>query len=471
MQTLTEEEFKSRYGISGLSKFGDSKREESLFDAIKADIAERGQKNADILSQSGTGIAEGFEVAANTASGVGNAIGETLTRTPVIGGAIKKVGGKIKSGFDKVTDKLGGTKFFQEAAEGLEPGNNLEKGLRVGAASGEIAGNILGADLGVGAIKKGADTATNISSKVSSSVPRPNVSGVGKYVKGAIRDVVPTRQQWIDESLAKGLDLTPGDLTTIEKSTGNQVGKWLSDNNLIGTNKVTTEGLISGFFKQNYDAVRSSIDKVKISYKLNQVPRFYDALKQVQKNVEGVPGLEKAAVEVDNLLNKTEIKLTDVQRVKELLDDNFNLYKATGDVKEGVIKEGLANMRSEIKAFIEGEVKKNIGEDISLMNNSVMTSRAITDAIKNRSNRGLTRTNVSHRDVMIGLGLYAFGSPYLGVAYVFMQKLASSPTARLRFARWLDKRSDGEKKKVTDALNKGTVPKEVERVIETTETQ
>lgn len=473
MKTLTQEEFKKMYGADAIKAFDAPTQDNSgLFDTIKADLAKRGQENLNILEQSkkdtslGGNIAGGFKLAANTAGGVGDVIGNTLNKIP----GVKPVTEAIGKGFNAVTDKLAGTKFFQEASQGLQPGNALEKGLSVAQSGGEIAGNILATDVGVRGAAKTGEVAAQVPSKIAEAIPKPPPGGsgglgeVGTYLKGAIKDVTPTVQNTIDHQIAKALDLTPGDLSNIEASTGNQVGRWLADNNLIGTNKVTTQAAIDDFFKQNYAAVRSEIGKVTQTYKPSQIPRYTDALKAIQIQIKDTLGLEKVNAEIDNLLRKTSVTLNDVQRVKELMDDHFSLYKVTGDVASGVMKEGLANVRTGLKDFIEAQVMKYTKADIRALNNNVSTARSLSDAITTRSPRGLTRANITNRDIMTGLGLTYFGTPLLGLAYVFLKKLVTSPTVRLRIARYLDQLSDEQKAKISLQLQQGKVPADIQKI-------
>ncbi len=259
--------------------------------------------------------------------------------------------------------------------------------------------------------------------------------------------------------------MTPGDIDKLHKSTGNNVGPWLADNNLIGKNKVETQANIKGFFDQNYTQVRNEIGKVDTIYRPNQVPRYTDALKQIDKKIDGVPGLEKESVEVSNLLAKKDISLSDVQHVKELLDNHFNLYKVTGDVGEGVAKEGLANIRSDLKNFIEKQVKDNTGEDIRQMNNNVSTAKSLNDFITTRSPKGLTASNLKLGDLGIfGVGM-SFGGPLAGAALVFGKKLMETPTVRLRIARYMDQLDDAKKAKIQATMQEGKIPLEFNQFI------
>lgn len=485
MQTLTADQFQKKYGVVAADQFrSDAKKQTqdaSLFDSIRNDVNQAGTRNLDIQNGSGSPLTRGVETAANTANVTSQVAGEALGRIPGVGGVLSAVGSAAKGAFDWASNKLSDTSLIKGAAGSTtvdsKGGTNYvpnkvgaEEGLRVASAGGQIAGDILGADMGSkgtsAGIKKGTDLATEIpgvASKVGDAMP--DVSGATQYVKGAVRDIVPTRQNWIDSSLAKGLDLTPGDLKNVTDSTGNEVGRWMADNNLIGTNKATTQGLIKSFFQQNYNQVRSVINSVKKVYSPEEVPRLVDTLKQIQGEVASVPGLEKSSKEIGSLLDKKEFALSDVQRAKEILDDQYNIYSRSGEVSAGRIKQGLANIRGEIKSFIETEVKKETGDDIGQLNNNVATAKTLGDVIDARSQRGLTRAHMTPRDLMTGMGLTYFTTPLVGAAYIFIKKVLESQTARLRIARYLDSLDDAARAKISESLKEGKVPPDVERQV------
>lgn len=489
METLTADQFKQRYGGIATSQFDLAQKKEeqeaSIFDSIKNDLNSRAQENVDILNQPREGplgdVTAGVQMAANSAGGIGDVAGDVLHKIPVVGSLVKGASDLAKSGFNALTDKLGGTKFFQEAAAGLEPNNPLENSLKVASGGGQIAGTVLGAAYGAGLAQKGVTAAQKVPGAIARNAESPSfsmptgqgakstigktMSNVSNRLPGAVSEALGTKQSWIDHNLAKALDLTPDDLAIIEASTGNQVGKWLADNNLIGSNKANTQGLIKGFFSENYQAVRNEIAKVTTAYSPKQIPRYADALTAIKSKVDGVVGLEKEARTVDRLLAKSEVSLLDVQIVKELLDEHFSLYKATGDVLQVREKQGLANVRQDIRAFIENQVAENTGADIRALNNNVATARALDKTITKRSPKGLTRSQVTWRDAAMGMGLTYFGSPLLGIAAVAVKKILTSPSVRLRFARYLDSLNDAQRFKISEDLSKGTVPPEVKNVV------
>lgn len=293
-----------------------------------------------------------------------------------------------------------------------------------------------------------------------------NVISKEKAVGGNIvKDIIPNAERWANHEVTKALDLTQGDVKNIAQSTGNEVGEFIADKNLIGVNKESTLKNVKDFYDTNYKQVRSEIAKVKTRYLANEIPQYVESLKEIKKQITDVAGLQEANKEIDVLLKKKVIKVEDVQRAKELLDDHFSLYKATGDVKEGVAKTGLAKIRSTLQTFIEKEVKKATGADIRELNNNVRTARSISDAIETRSTRGLTRSMISASDLITFLtGSAAFGNPLSGALAVVVKKIYQSPSFKLRVSKWLDGVGDTRRLKIQQDLQKGIVPPEIKEL-------
>lgn len=324
-----------------------------------------------------------------------------------------------------------------------------------------LAGDFVGMEAGTKAVKTGAGAVKEGAAQVAKRTG--DIATGAKKIAG---EVVPSAERVVNYQVTKALDLTAGDVKNINLSTGNEVGQFLADKNLIKGNKVETEKAIKEFYDNQYKTVRDEIGKVTNTYDANSVPRYKQALQEIQKQVGSTTGLEDATNEIKTLLKKETISLNDVQRAKELLDEHFNLYKVTGDVKEGVTKQGLSNLRTDLKEFIENEVKNNTGADIKALNNDVSTSRSTLNAIEERSTRGLTSSNIKIGDLgVFGVGS-ALGSPLVGVAAVIGKKILESSAIRLKIARYLDSISDARKLKIKETLINGQVPTEIKKIVE-----
>lgn len=327
-----------------------------------------------------------------------------------------------------------------------------------------------------GAPEVGGRAATGVGDTLHSigDIKPPTLGPAGDYIKSAYKDIAPDSQRLINHTLSRALDLTPSDLKNLHASTGNDVGTWMADNNLIGRNKGETQQLIQNFFQQNYKGVRTEIAKADAtrSYSGNtptadSIPGYKAAVAELTNKTKDIPGMEKNFAEISQLAGKKNPTLEDVQKVKELLDEHYTLYKVTGDVAENIAKQGLANIRSKLKGYIEKSVKDATGADIKKMNNDVQTARGLNDAITARDPRGLTRANLTLRDLYLGGFGYAVGGPVGAGAAIVLRKVFDSPTVKLRFARWLDARADKAKANaIMKSLQSGTIPPEAKQFAE-----
>ncbi len=450
MQTISAEEFKNKYGSHGLSSFQAPPKPTG----IGADISNAFQGGLSQVEQGYQQAKTATNPIQKTEAGLQMGAGAVGAAFSPLAPVTKYIGQGIDTAANTISDipqvqQFAQTKAGQTASRVAGDTANTATLLSLKGAEPAAAG------VGAGARAVG-DTTVSLGKGAAKTAD---------YLGHAAKDIVPTTQGVISHQVTKALDLAPGDIDKLHKSTGNNVGPWLADNNLIGKNKAETQANIKGFFDQNYTQVRNEIGKVDTIYRPNQVPRYTDALKQIDKKIDGVPGLEKESVEVSNLLAKKDISLSDVQHVKELLDNHFNLYKVTGDVGEGVAKEGLANIRSDLKNFIEKQVKDNTGEDIGQMNNNVSTAKSLNDFITTRSPKGLTASNLKLGDLGIfGVGM-SFGGPLAGAALVFGKKLMETPTVRLRIARYMDQLDDAKKAKIQATMQEGKIPPEFNQFI------
>lgn len=294
-------------------------------------------------------------------------------------------------------------------------------------------------------------------------VPNTPKSSVIDTAKNITKDIVPTKENWINHEVTKALDLTAGDVRNVNESTGNEVGKFIADNDLIGNNVPETTKKLQDFYDTNYKQVRSEIAKDTTKYKPGQIPEYRKTLGALSEHVKDIPGLEKADSEITALMGKKVLTLDDVQRTKELLDEHISLYKATGDVKEGVAKKGLANLRDKLKTFIEKRVKEKTGADIQDLNNKVATSRSILEDIKARSTRGLSRSKVSLSDLGAFTAGVVAGGPVAGALAWLLKYIYDSPSFKLRFAKFLQNLPEVRKKAINQSLRNGIIPPEIDQ--------
>lgn len=368
-------------------------------------------------------------------------------------GIQEKTGEVVEAGVEKIAE-TDTAKKLMSWYEGLDEKTQRDLSATGGFAQllTDVAGGVAtkkGTDILTSAVKRGSDASQEAFDRIKSiKLQAGDVAG----------DILPTRQGVLNTEITKALDLTQGDVNKIYQSTGNQTGDFISQRNLIGNNLDETITNLNNHFDTNFKQVRDEISQVPNIYKQTAVPRYKQALTEIQKVVQDVAGLEDVNTELRTLLTKTDLSLSDVQRAKELMDEHLKLYNVLGDVGSGASKEGLAKIRNELKTFIEKEVKKNTGTDIKALNNEVATAKTILNAIDTRITRGTTRATITAGDVITFLTGSGFGSPVGGVLAVLAKKLYQSPSFKLRLTKWLNKKTPEQRVKIFEELQEGKVP-------------
>lgn len=457
MKTLTTGEYVQQYGMDNFINL--LKMSPQVQAKGPNGFQQIGEAFTSGINQAREGINQGgnaknpvelFEGSLKLGAGLINAAFSPLA--PAVNPTVGKV---INYAGDKISDNPTVQKFATSKA-GEVTSRVTEDIANLNTIAGAVAGSKTAMKVGKaipGTVRAGAATTEELASRVT------------KPLRNAARDVTPTMENIVNHQVSRALDLTQGDIKNINRATGHEVGQFIAEKNLIGANKAATVSKIETFFKQNYDAVRTQIGRVAKIYKQDAVPRYTEALVELKKQVGKVPGLQQSNAEVTALLKKKNVTLADIQRVKELMDDHFSLYKVTGHVREGIAKEGLANIRKDLKVFIEREVKQNAGSDIRELNNNVATTRSILDAVADRSTRGLSRTHLTLSDLSLFTGGSIAGTPLFGAALVIAKKILQSPSVRLRIAQYLDSLSDAQTAAVAEALQTGKVPPELDQII------
>lgn len=315
----------------------------------------------------------------------------------------------------------------------------------------------------VAEISKAANTLTKIG---QATEPTRVLSKASDIIKNSTAgkiasDVMPTSDKVIQGQVTKALELTQGDLATIQSKTGNDPARYIVDNNLLKRTPEETSLALEQTRAEAMKKVRAEVSNVKTTY-TDATPEVINAkqgLKSVLADIKGISGLEGDVSAIESLINKKDFILSDMQTAKELLDQNSNIYSKNGDVKSATKARGLANIRDGVKTFIEDEVSKNTGGkvDIRGLNNDVQTTHALQDAIENRALRGQSRQYLTVFDGILGTGAYAAGGPLAAAGLVIAKKVAESPTFRLFVARSLSKVSPSTLTKMVKELEAGNL--------------
>lgn len=424
-------------------------------DTIGSDISTAFQGSVDYIK-------EGYEQAKQSKTPIGKTEAGLKMGAGAVGAVFSPLAPATKyigQGIDYTADKISDNPDVQKFA--MTKAGDVTSRIAEDVQNTSALLGLKGAKPVAGAIKNTAKSGAQAVGGIAEKV-----DGAKSQISGALRDIKPEVDSVINHQVSQALHLTPTDMSNFFGKMDTDVGRFMADNNLLGDNLENTISNLKRFKDENYAAVRSEIANVPKAYKISQVPRYYDALKQIYEQVNGVKGLEKDAVLAENMLKRDVVALEDVQAVKELLDDHFKLFKVTGDVSDAKTKQGVANMRAELKQFIEKEVKETTGADIAEMNKNVMGSKALLDASELRTPRGLKSYQLGMGDLaFLGFGSAFGGGLPVGIAALFIKKALETPSARLRISKIIDGWSDARKSKAAAEMQSGVIPNEFRQAI------
>lgn len=315
------------------------------------------------------------------------------------------------------------------------------------------------------------ESASNIASKTAKIIEPVNllskpVIAVASKVKNIPKVINFGRLAESDAN--KALGMKPTDVVNISKPNvaGMSPGAWMKARGFI---KGTVEDIMSKLEKhasENYQKTRDIVNQVKQKYTASQLKRTDQALSELEKELSGQLGHEEKLAEIKKLRQKIKQgkgMLSDVQRTKELMDDTVNLYNKANDPIQKTRSTGLANVRDELKTFIEDEAKP-FG-DIKSSNKEVQVAHSIKNAME-KSHLAEMAKGSWFGDVVTGLAGYGASHSVLATAgIVIAKKIAESPAFRLKIANAFEKLSLVKKSKIFREINSGMISSETKEII------
>lgn len=242
MNTLTPEQFASKYGQESLSAFDNSSKvslsspEQSLTDIVGQDIADRTTRVGDILNRKDIGlVTKGVQVFGQGAGLAANTLEQTAMKVPGVKQATKAVG----AGFNWLTtsdyspvkylgDLIGSSKILQTAVHLYDTDKNFQDS--VDAVSNIIR---LGGDI-EGAVNS-ANFATNVTNKIirnAGNVATDAATTLAETGKNVASNIAKEQPAKIMNRIAR---INPNDAIDFEKMSGGRtVGQYLTDTGNFG---------------------------------------------------------------------------------------------------------------------------------------------------------------------------------------------------------------------------------------------
>lgn len=335
MRTLTPEEFKKLYGENSLAGF----KAPTIGNRL-ADVGNKaGQTISDNLTGSGqyagqSPLRRGVQATAAAFSTVPQ--GALAVAPEPIRKGVDYVSDKVGQGFNALTQKIGDTKFMREAAgrEYTDPNTGvsnytyndlgaLEEGLGISAATGEIAGNIAGAQGTVKTLTSGVNVAKYVaknSKEAFGNLPdvnlRPTAEQIAKERGAKIRsgfEEQNTRLKSADASFNKNTitrNLPDGKketITPIDTFAKNDIAPVVEKGSIqMGDYKTGTGAL--GKIKEKVQALDTEIDTKLIN--TGQKINIADLEKQAMEAVKNNSDLKQAGT-VSSTMSKLKARFED----------------------------------------------------------------------------------------------------------------------------------------------------------------
>lgn len=310
------------------------------------------------------------------------------------------------------------------------------------------------------------------------------LSGIATKTKGTTKAVKEFAEPYTtsvkkqrDQRITRALDLVDGDLNRFEDAFGQKMPEFIAENNLIGNTVEETMKKAETFKNTSMAEVRDVISQVDNLYDVDNIPRYERTIQELQselldKNNEVLFGAEDLFNEIDDLARIDTPRLADVQKLKELLDDVYDIYKKDGTAKSSRRASNLANVRQDIKEFIEREVKRETGTDIAPVNSNVAKAFNVAEAIQTRAGKSLTKSPVNIGDfTTFGATTGVFAplagpfAPVLGVIGLTVKRLIENPTVRLRIAKALNKIEANRAAKIIREIEEEAITPDTARFI------
>ena len=303
-----------------------------------------------------------------------------------------------------------------------------------------------------------------IAGKVGSKIAS-GTKGIRTTATGTLKDVIPGIGGIQAKNVVKALEFTSGDVKSFNKKFKQNIGEYIADKKvgdkpLLASDPLQTAENAKVLKEVSYDGVREAVAQVTGRYELPKVNQILSSTRDELARVGF--GFEDEIAELDKFIGQKDFSMSDAQRIKEVIDERYNLYKKSGDVAAGNKAEALNGFRNELKTLIEKETLAETGVDVGKLNEDVRIAYAIDDAIETGSLKELTRNEFGLNDYLIGsmLGVGVFGggiSLGTAVGLFVAKKTLESPAFRIGVAKGISNLKNNKVVEITNQLKVGTL--------------
>ena len=209
--------------------------------------------------------------------------------------------------------------------------------------------------------------------------------------------------------MATALKLSPSEQRKFMSVTGSNWKSpydWLLERWISGTDETIAEQL-GVYAKTNKKALDKGVGAIKWKFWGKE---YADALEFLKWQFEKNPfGNEKTMARIEKILPKLQSKqatASDLLEAKRIFDKSTSIFNVTWDVGSGLQKQGLANVRSQIKKKLE-IIWEKYGVDVKSLSKEIQLANSLKKWLDKRTNVTTNNNALSLTD-WFGMSLWAW---------------------------------------------------------------
>lgn len=280
-------------------------------------------------------------------------------------------------------------------------------------------------------------------------------------------------QKWLKKTASKlelSWMLNPAKLTKVKEqlidewvdlaqSKADDVWTWMIERGMKW-NKNTIINQLDDYWKKAKWLKTELLATSETTYKS---PAAKKALQNLYDSIDDIPWLEEEAWKISKLLKKSKYTLSELDNVKSIMDDAYNLYTTAWTETAWLKAKWLRNIRKELRKFIEDKATEEWLWNIKMINNEISVAHWLKEWISKKDSADAARELLSVFDKWtIGaiLGWWAWytvwpfdsNTPQWKIGNMIVWALAwkylFSTQAKTNLAAWLNKLSWWTKKEL-----------------------
>lgn len=447
MQTISADQFKQKYGQTGIDTFGKQDSpytsQQDYFsrvtDRISSDLNNRIDSYDAIQKRTDTSLPEkALQTFGQGAGLAANTVETAVSEVPGVKQALQAYGTGINwlaennmSPIKHLGDIIGSNKTLQAATQLYDTDKSFKD--TVDAVANTVR---LGTD--VQAIIGSANFATNVTNKIITKVKTlpdnvPSLSGGSGGINQGISEKATNVSSDIMNRVAR---LKPTDFNEFKRISDKTPGEYLAQTGNFGTPEQIIQNE-SVKFVNSMKAVDSELEKLPGLYKDGAISDALDGLLEKAKSVSSKNVKANYQAQIESLIakhNTTGLSMSDINTVKRLYERNVKLgYKGVGAQMNPSAVEQATNIDSAVRNFQMKTAVKLGFKNLDAMNKQTQISKFIINKLGSQivGQSGLNAASLTDWIVLSGGNAQS-------VAALLTKKVFSSKAVQAKLAELLN---------------------------------